>query len=263
MFVAATRFLNWLDWLLRHERAVLATIFVAVMGLSWGWIVAMARDMYGPMSGWSSWMMTSNWDATHLSLLWAMWAVMMAAMMLPSAVPILLLYMRSGRAREDDGLILWRVCALAAGYLLVWTVFSLAATGLQRAMAVQMLLSPMMEPASRRVGAILLVVAGIYQMTPLKRLCLIACRSPIAFLMGNWQPGPRGALYMGVRHGVYCLGCCWALMLLLFAGGVMNLLVIVALTAWIMVEKILPFGEKGAVASGVLLIATGVLMFVG
>jgi predicted metal-binding membrane protein len=231
--------------------------------MCWGWIIAMSRDMYGPMTGWSAWMMAGSWDAPHVLLLWTMWAVMMAGMMLPSAIPLLLLYMRSGRTREGDGRILWRVASLTAGYLLVWAVFSIAATGLQRILAEQLLLSPMMEPATRRVGALLLVVAGIYQMTPFKRACLIVCRSPLAFLMGNWRSGPRGALQMGWKHGAYCLGCCWALMLLLFAGGVMNLVVIVALTLWIMAEKILPFGDKGAVASGILLVATGLWLLTG
>lgn len=258
----ATRLLDTLERVLRHERVLLAGAFVLVMAISWGWIAGMAHDMHGAMDGWSAWMMSGTWDAANVLLLWSMWAVMMMAMMLPSALPIVLLYMKSGRAREDDVRVLWRVGALVAGYLLVWAAFSVGATVLQRILAERMLLSPMMEPASQGVGAALLFVAGIYQLTPLKRVCLRACRSPLSFLMTHWRPGLRGALQMGLRHGAYCVGCCWALMLLLFAGGVMNLLVILALTAWIMVEKILPFGEKSAVASGLLLIATGAWMLV-
>ena len=116
----------------------------------------------------------------------------------------------------------------------------------------------MMEPVSAAPSAALLFIAGVYQMTPLKRVCLRSCRSPLSFLMRRWQPGRIGAYRMGLEHGAYCLGCCWALMLLLFAGGVMNMAVIAALTAWIVVEKLLPAGEHAARVSGVLLIATGV-----
>jgi len=256
----ATRYLNAFETLLRHERTLLAVLLATVIASSWAWIIAMARDMYGPMTGPSAWMMTSRWDAAHLLLLWAMWAVMMAGMMLPSASPLLLLYMRSGRARDDDNRVLLRACALATGYLLVWAAFSVGATSLQWILASRTLLTPMMEPALPAVGATLLLLAGLYQLTPLKRACLQACRSPLSFLMGNWRPGLQGALQMGIAHGAYCLGCCWALMLLLFAGGVMNLAVIAALTAWVMVEKLFPYGKQGAYASGALLIATGLWM---
>jgi predicted metal-binding membrane protein len=123
-------------------------------------------------------------------------------------------------------------------------------------------LTPMMEPATPIVAAIILGIAGVYQFLPIKFTCLQACRSPIAFFTQHWRPGIAGAFRMGVRHGLYCLGCCWALMLLLFAGGVMNLLVIVALTVWVIVEKTAPFGEKGARAMGAVLIGMAVWMLV-
>ena len=161
----------------------------------------MARDMYGPMTGASAWMMTREWDARHVFLLWAMWAVMMAGMMLPSAAPLLLLY-----------------------------------------------------------GAAVLLLAGVYQMTPLKSVCLRQCQSPMSFFMHHWRPGVRGAFRMGIDHGAYCLGCCWALMVLLFVGGVMNLAVIAALTVFVGFEKLGPFGVHTARASGALLIGAGVWM---
>ena len=251
--MAATR--TWIETVLRHERAALALILVGIPLVAWAWVVAMARDMYGSMSGASAWMMTMVWDGPHLLLLWAMWAVMMAAMMLPSATPILLLYGRAARNREAPQSAAAGVYALAGGYLLVWTAFSVAATALQRALANAFLLTPMMEPATPVAGAAILLVAGAYQFMPLKRTCLHACRSPLAFLTRHWRPNVSGAFRMGVVHGIYCLGCCWALMLLLFAGGVMNLLVILALTAWVVAEKTLPFGEQGARLAGALLIA--------
>jgi predicted metal-binding membrane protein len=150
--------------------------------------------------------------------------------------------------------------ALAAGYLLVWTAFSLGATALQRALASLLLISPMMEAANVRVSAILLLVAGIYQWTPLKYACLRACQSPLGFLMGRWRNGWTGAFRMGLEHGSYCVGCCWALMLLLFAGGVMNLATIVALTALVAFEKLVPLGRCGARVTGALLVAAGLWM---
>jgi predicted metal-binding membrane protein len=149
------------------------------------------------------------------------------------------------------------IYALTAGYLFVWAVFSLGATALQRGLAALLLLSPMMEATSVTVSAALLIVAGGYQLTPIKHACLRACQSPLGFLMARWRSGWSGAFAMGVRHGAYCVGCCWALMLLLFAGGVMNLTVIVALTAFVAFEKIVPLGAHSARISGVLLVAAG------
>jgi predicted metal-binding membrane protein len=153
-----------------------------------------------------------------------------------------------------------RIYALATGYLLVWAMFSVGATVLQRVLAKWLLVTPMMEPATSAAAASLLIAAGLYQLTPLKRACLQSCRSPIVFLTSRWRHGVVGAFQMGVEHGMYCIGCCWALMLLLFAGGVMNLTVILALTVWVAVEKIAPFGEQSARVSGALLILVGAWM---
>jgi predicted metal-binding membrane protein len=227
----------------------------------WMWIGVMARDMYGPMTGASAWMMTLDWDLPHLLLLWAMWAVMMTAMMLPSASPLVLLYGAAARrsAEQTAGS---RIYALAAGYLVAWTLFSLGATALQRALAALLLLSPMMEVTTSRAGAALLLLAGLYQLTPIKHACLRTCQSPLGFLMSRWRGGRSGAFRMGLDHGAYCVGCCWALMLLLFAGGVMNLAVIAALTAFVAFEKLAPVGLHSARISGVLLMAGGLWMLV-
>jgi predicted metal-binding membrane protein len=234
-------------------------ILVLTPLLSWTWIVIMARDMYGPMTGSSAWMMTTHWDAPHLLLLWAMWSVMMTAMMLPSASQLILLYgaaaRRSGRPTARR-----HTYALAAGYLAAWTAFSLAATALHRALASLLVVSPMMEAGSSHVSATLLVVAGVYQWTPLKHACLRKCQSPLGFLMAHWREGTSGAFHIGLEHGAYCIGCCWALMLLLFAGGVMNLVVIVALTAWVAFEKLAPFSRRGAQISGAIMIVAGLWM---
>src|SRR5690606_27310545 len=173
----------------------------------------MARDMYGPMTGASAWMMRSRWDAPHLFLLWLMWAVMMAAMMLPSAAPLLLLYHGALSRRHAPGGASVHVYAMGAGYLAVRAIFSVGATALQRLLSGMSILNPMMEmPGRTAIGATLLL-AGAWQLTPWKAVCLSHCRSPLSFIMQHWRDGLRGAVTMGLEHGAWCLGCCWALML--------------------------------------------------
>ena len=250
-----------LESTLRYTRFPKAVLLGLVPLISWIWIFMMARDMYGPMTGASAWMLTAHWDAPHLLLLWAMWAVMMTAMMLPSASPVLMLYGFVAR-RSEQGTAARQLYALAAGYLFAWALFSLGATALQRLLAAFLLVSPMMEIISPAVGGTVLLVAGVYQLTPIKHACLRTCQSPLQFLMSRWRSGSSGAFAMGLEHGAYCVGCCWALMLLLFAGGVMNLAVIAALTAFVAFEKLARVGVLGARISGVLLIAAGFWMFV-
>jgi predicted metal-binding membrane protein len=245
------------------RRVALAIVLVLIPLLSWAWLVALARDMYGPMTGASAWMMTAEWDAVRLVLLWAMWAVMMAAMMLPSASPVLMLYSAAARRRGTTSERPLHVLALAAGYVLVWALFSVGAVALQRILSILLLLSPMMAVTSRSAGGVVLIVTGVYQLTPLKWACLQTCRSPLVFLTERWREGRGGAFRMGAEHGMYCVGCCWALMLLLFVSGVMNLLAIVTITAFIALEKLTPFGAQGMRISGALLIATGVWMMAG
>jgi predicted metal-binding membrane protein len=245
-----------LESLLLKDRWVILAALGATTLLSWAWLVPMARDMYGEMDGWSAWMMTRNWDFPHLALLFAMWVVMMIGMMLPSAAPALLLYAGIVRKSPDGERARLHVYAFATGYVLVWTAFSFLATVLQRLLANSALLSPMMESRGWLGGA-LLIAAGIYQLTPFKRTCLESCRSPAAFIVGHWQRGFPGALRLGIAHGIFCLGCCWALMLLLFVGGVMNLWWIGALTIFVLLEKLAPLGAQGGRLSGVLIVGLG------
>jgi predicted metal-binding membrane protein len=217
--------------------------------VSWAWIVVMSRDMYGPMTGTSAWTMTPAWDLRHLLLLWGMWAVMMTGMMLPSAAPMILL--------AGDGA---RPYFLALGYLVIWTAFSAGATALQWLLQQWLIVTPMMEVSSARTGAILLAFAGIYQLTPLKHACLATCQAPMAFVARRWRSGNEGAFQMGLEHGAYCVGCCWALMLLLFAGGVMNLTVIAALTLFVAFEKLVPLGAWSARVSGAVLLGVAAWM---
>jgi predicted metal-binding membrane protein len=255
--------LTILESVLRFDRTPAVVLLIVIPLVSWMWIVVMARDMYGPMTGASAWMMTAVWDARHLALLWAMWAVMMVGMMLPSATPMLLIYgVVARRSAAEASAASRQIYALASGYLAVWALFSLGATALQRLLAALLVVSSMMEVTSSAVGATLLLVAGVYQLTPLKLACLRTCQSPFGFLMSHWRTGTAGAFRMGFEHGRLCVGCCWALMLLLFAGGVMNLAVIGALTALVAFEKLTPFGTQGARIAGVLLIGAGLWMLV-
>ena len=240
--LALARVMTLLERVLDRDRLVVLVGLAGSTALAWAWIVPMARDMYGSMSGPSAWMMTPVWDAAHVALLFAMWTVMMTGMMLPSAAPTILLYAAIVR-RTDEVVASIRAYAFAAGYLVVWTMFAAGAVVVQRVLTSELILSPMMELSSRRASSAVLALAGLYQLTPFKRACLAVCRSPAAFVATHWRDGAGGALRMGVTHGLYCLGCCWALMLLLFAGGVMHLPTIALLSVFVLVEKILPLGR--------------------
>lgn len=223
----------------------------------------MGIDMYGSMSGASAWMMTPVWDAPHVLLLFLMWTVMMVAMMLPSVSPLLLIYSGVARRTSAPGYSPSFVYLVALGYLLIWTLFSAAATVVQRVLTNEYVLNPMMEMASRRTSATLLVIAGVYQLLPMKRTCLRNCRAPLSFLTEHARPGASGAFRLGLSHGLYCVGCCWALMLLLFAGGVMNLWVIGALAGFVAIEKLAPFGEHTRWLAGAALISAGAYLMMG
>lgn len=246
--------------LLSRERALVLAGIAGTVALSWAYVVAASADMYGAMSGLSAWMMTAAWDAPYFARMLGMWSVMMVGMMLPSAVPAILLYARVLRRSPGAAAPVARTYAFTLGYLLAWGGFSVAATALQWALAEAALLSPMLEASSARLGAGVLVLAGLYQLTPLKRDCLTRCRSPAEFITRHWRPGLGGALRLGAHHGLYCVGCCGALMLLLFAGGVMSLAWIAAITLFVLVEKLAPLGAQGGRLSGVLLAGTGALL---
>jgi predicted metal-binding membrane protein len=190
---------------------------------------------------------------------------MMIGMMLPSAAPMILTFATvnaSRRARAQP----WVPTALfAEGYVLAWGGFSIAATLAQWGLESVALVSPMaMSVTSARLGGVLFLAAGLYQLTPLKRACLIACRSPFDFVVNRWRDGAAGALRMGLEHGLSCLGCCWVLMALLFVFGAMNLVWVALLAVAVLVEKLLPFGEWTARIGGLLLMGWGLwLLAVG
>jgi predicted metal-binding membrane protein len=202
------------------------------------------------------------WTATEFALRLAMWAVMMVAMMVPTAAPMTLIYAAVARKAAAQHNPLAPTSVFVTGYLVMWTIFSLGATTAQHALDEAALLSPMMVSTSAGFGAALLIAAGVYQLTPLKNACLRNCRTPAHFLSRYWRTGNLGAFRMGLRLGAYCVGCCWILMGLLFVGGVMNLLWIAAIATFILLEKTSPFGEVGGRIAGVAMILIGGLSLV-
>jgi predicted metal-binding membrane protein len=198
------------------------------------------------------------WSPFYAALVFVMWWIMMIAMMVPSAAPTILLF---AAIRRKQGLAdhpsaqAWIFCG---GYLVMWAWFSLLAVLVQWALEHAGLLS--MASASAVLGGVVLLAAGLYQLTPLKHACLRYCQSPVLFLSLYWQPGAEGALRMGLRHGAYCLGCCWFLMALLFVGGVMNLAWIAGIALYVAAEKLLPIGRALSRLAGVALCAAGALL---
>ena len=228
-----------------------------VIACAWAYVVTASLDMHGRMDGAAAWMMEGTWDARYVVLVFLMWAAMMVAMMLPSALPTIFIFHRAVRNDPQVRSPGRRMFSFVTGYIVAWFGFSVGASLLQWGLAEAALLSPMMVSASPWLAGAILIVAGVYQWTPLKYACLRHCRSPLAFLAEHWRPGMPGALQLGLRHGLYCVGCCWALMLLLFAGGVMSLLWIGGITAFVLVEKLAPHGVQGGRLSGLALVLVG------
>ena len=186
-----------------------------------------------------------------------MWGVMMVAMMLPTAVPAIALFLRLSGRRNPAQAPAVTTAMYVAGYLAVWIGYSLPAALAQWTFTRAALLTPMATSTSALMSALILLAAGIFQFTPLKTACLTKCRSPLAFFLAEWRDGKTGAFVLGVRHGSYCVGCCWALMAVLFVVGVMNLAWVALLTALLLGEKVVPARWRLSDVSGVILIAWG------
>ncbi len=239
---------------LRHTiRAQASSGLIVWLPALTGWLLLYwgATNMGSPAARLA--MPMSDWSAANWLAVFVMWGVMMAAMMLPTAMPMVSVFGTLNKNRGEVG----RTAAFVTGYLALWTAFAAAATATQWTLQTKGLLSPMIVSMSPVLSTALLMIAGAFQFTPLKQACLRACRSPLGFLLTDWRDGLWGAARMGVRHGLYCLGCCWALMALLFVGGAMNLLWIAALTLLVAMEKIAPKGEILAKALGALMIGAG------
>ena len=261
------------EWIARRERAVVLAGLAVTIILAWGWLLAGGGMEMGGGPGASmnmSGMEMPGMDGGHRGsgiwsgpvVVFAMWTVMMMAMMLPSAAPTILVFAALSRSRASTAAFP-PTAIFAAGYVFVWTAFSAVATtahlGLQRTA----LVSPTLRATSGILAAVLLIAAGVYQFTPLKAACLRHCRSPIQFFTRHWRPGTVGALRLGVLHGGYCVGCCWVLMGLLFVGGVMNLWWVAALAVFILVEKTAFLGAwSGRMVSGTGLVLAGAVALI-
>ena len=247
-----------LEQTLRHDRLIVAIGIAVVVAFSWGYLLAGAAI---DMSMADMPMDPEPWSPAQAWLMFAMWWVMMIAMMVPSAAPTILLYaaIKRRQATTDSPVIAsW---LFLAGYLVIWAGFSLVAVSLQWGLDQAGLLSGMMASTSSVVAGIILLAAGLYQLTPIKRACLRYCQNPLLFLSSYWQRGAISALRMGFWHGGYCVGCCWFLMALLFVVGVMNLVWIAAVAIYVAFEKLLPRSEWLSRAAGAgLIVAGGVVL---
>ncbi|MEO8628995.1 MAG: DUF2182 domain-containing protein [Betaproteobacteria bacterium] len=250
----------------RRDRMVLVLGLVAVLAMAWGWLLAgagmemSAVAMTGMAGMDGSLMQPAVWTPAYAVLIFAMWWVMMLAMMLPSALPMLLLFARVNRKDKAAGAPLVPTALFATGYLLAWGGFGAVATALQWGLELARLLSPMLAATNHWLSVGILVAAGLWQLTPVKAVCLRHCRTPLGFLISKWRAGWFGALCMGLEHGAFCLGCCWFLMMLLFFGGVMNLYWIAGLAVFVLLEKTIPLGHWVGRVAGIALVAWGGVM---
>ncbi|MGH6934783.1 MAG: DUF2182 domain-containing protein [Methylocella sp.] len=265
-----------LETILRRDRIIVAAALAALTALAWTYVLWLVADMdMGGMEMTGFRMVPAGiglmapapapWQAIEFVYMFAMWAVMMVGMMTPSAAPMILIYAKVGRQASAQGKPFAAAGWFATGYLLTWAGFALAATGAQWALDRTALLDEKMASASQVFGGIVLIAAGVYQWTPLKDRCLAHCQSPLQFIQrqGGFRRDSLGSLLFGLRHGAYCVGCCWILMALLFVGGVMNVLWIAAISAFVLIEKIVPVGRLISRIAGVGFVAAGTWLAVG
>jgi predicted metal-binding membrane protein len=253
-----------LEAALRHDRLIVMAGLVVVSLACWAWVLA------GAGMGMNAFEMTRHsqmdmdmmpkpaWDGAYIVLMFFMWWLMMIAMMLPSATPVILLASALNRKMSPQRRPYGSAASFTAGYLLAWALFSALAVAAQWALQEVQIISGMLRSTSATLSAVLLIAAGAWQFTPWKHACLRHCRGPVAFLAEHRRAGNAGAVLMGAHHGLFCLGCCWFLMALLFVGGVMNLLWIAGLALYVWIEKFLPAGHGVSRAVGILLLAWGV-----
>jgi predicted metal-binding membrane protein len=241
------------------DKLTLWASLAAVIGLSWFYTVRMAIDMTAVGSCCRGAVTAGD----ELVMLLVMWVVMMVAMMLPSMLPTIAIYARFQHGRHPDRASAPPTLLFALGYLVAWTLFSAGASVGQLLLERHALASPMMgELHSRPLGGGLLLLAGVFQLTPLKNACLAHCRTPLSFIMTRWREGLGGALWMGLDSGLFCIGCCWALMAILFVAGVMNLVWMGAVTVFMSLEKVMPGGNLLARLGGVAMLVGGAILVV-
>ena len=244
-----------------RDRIVIVACILAIAALAWALLVRLDAGM-APMTMDGSDMAMDMPGTTSFLFLFGMWSVMMIGMMAGPATPMILLF-AGAHATRQPGRLPAALILFGLGYAIVWIAFSAGAALTQWALHRGAMLSPEMTAATPWLAGAVLVAAGIYQLTPLKRTCLDHCRSPLGFLMTHWRGGALGALQMGMRHGVYCVGCCWALMLVLFAVGVMNLLWVAALMLFVLMEKVGPGAIVVSRIAGAAMVVAGIAVMAG
>ena len=244
-----------MDLPLRDHAAILLAL-IGLAAISWLYIYL----QMSPMDEMAMPVAFSPWTAADFALNVAIWWVMMPGMMLPSAAPMILTFATVNRRKRARGQPFVPTAVFTTGYLTAWGLFGIAATLADWGLEQTALMSPMTQRLTPALGAALIVVAGVYQLTPFKYVCLTHCRSPFDFVLNHWRDGAVGALRMGFEHGLYCLGCCWFLMALLFAAGTMSLLWMAAITAFVLAEKLFPAGRWIARVSGLVMIAFGLYL---
>jgi predicted metal-binding membrane protein len=261
--------LTFTEKLITRERIVTLVALMLITMIAW-WYLLTGAGTGMNISAMTTWQFPQQeslqpfhhqWTLHYALLMLLMWWVMMIAMMLPSATPMILLYARvyrQAQTKRQINSIIIPTPAFVAGYLFIWFGFSVAAVLLQHYLEqLGIVHGVMMWITERQLSAGLLIIAGIYQFSPIKHACLKQCRSPVEFISRYWQQGNLGAMNMGMHHGIFCLGCCWILMLLLFSGGIMNLVWIAGLAIIVLAEKCLPFGQRFSQLSGILLCVSG------
>jgi len=249
-----------LSRLIRHRRTVVLGALAAVIAAAWAYLLLGAgiNMEMTDMGGGQIMAMRPEWSPLYAVLIFTMWVVMMVAMMLPSAVPtVLLVSVLAWDRLPNSNFVPATAMMFASGYLLVWIGFGLTATSLQWGLDKLGLLSETMALGNAILASAVLIAAGVYQWTPLKDTCLRHCRSPTEFLVRHWRQDTRGALRTGVRHGLFCLGCCWMLMALLFVGGLMNIAWIGAIALFVLWEKTMPWDGWVTRFTGLLLVVWG------
>jgi predicted metal-binding membrane protein len=260
-----------LERAVRSDRMVVLAALAAVTVLAWAYVLRLAAgmDAAGPDMAMPGMQMMAPaiapWTAADFALMWAMWAVMMVGMMLPSVAPMVLIYAGVARKALGQGKPFASTGWFVGGYLLAWAGFALAATLAQMGLEQAALLSPETMATGERLGGVVLILAGLYQWTPLKERCLAQCQAPLVFIQrhGGFRRDPAGSLGLGLRHGLYCIGCCWALMALLLVVGVMNVLWIAAIAGFVLLEKVIPAGRALSRVAGVALVGAGSWVLLG
>lgn len=242
---------------------IVAAALAAAVALAWWWLIGTGGATADAGRAMPSMRAGNVWTGAYLGAAFVMWALMMVAMMLPSASPMILLYERFARG-SASGSALAKTAVFALAYVGIWILFSAAAAVAQAFLISTGFVSEMaLKLGDGRIAGALLILAGLYQLSPLKQACLESCRSPLSFLMRLWRPGTAGALRLGLAHGAYCLGCCWALMLLLFVGGAMSLAWIAGLAVLVFLEKLAPASLRTSKVIAIALLVAGTLLVVG